>query len=644
VSNPGAGVFGKGMAVRALTLVLGLLSLVAVSPAPARASSDDAAHARLLFADAQRRLAIGSMEQRRIAAEDLERATLLDPANAAYPLELGWVCLEGDKLREARRWADAALRRDPANAGAQHLIGATWRRDWLVSADAEALDRAVVALARAVRRDPKNADALLLLVPLLVEEGESAAARDAAVAALRAAPGRPDALIAAAYTSQRLGDIELAEGLFERAIPRLAPEQRERFRDLAPLLFPAEAEPYRQMPRAERERYEQRFWAETDPDLVSPVNEAQLEFWARAAHASLLYYNRGLRTWDQRGDLYVRYGAPDFMVRNPLDMRRAVEEEWGNWMVWSYPALGMNVWMLATNPLGAYGGPKAGRTFGPFPFRDSLARHPEWAVLANGWTVIPKLPPGREPLAVEGMTARFADAGGPRLLAHAESPAGPADPRFAEYVVIDDAGHEVARGERPMSASACEPIEARAAAFTSELAPGTYRVGLAVHDGGRRRGVYRTTVEIPAASSGPVLSDVVVTCGAASALVLGQTSGHVEPDPHARVEAGDPLTVYFEIYGLTPGTGGSSRFEYVCTVSSLERDKRGWITRMLAGSQTPDPVEARREETTRGPVRRQFFSVPIESLPPGRYQVEVRVRDLVTGAETRGQTAFVHGR
>jgi hypothetical protein len=107
------------------------------------------------------------------------------------------------------------------------------------------------------------------------------------------------------------------------------------------------------------------------------------------------------------------------------------------------------------------------------------------------------------------------------------------------------------------------------------------------------------------------------------------------------VNAGDPLTVYFEVYGLAAGPGGTSRVEYVCTVSSADQDRRGWMSRLLAPKQVPDAVEARREEAHRGPVRRQFFSVPIEELPPGRYQVEVRVRDLVTRAETRRETAFV---
>ena len=36
------------------------------------------------------------------------------------------------------------------------------------------------------------------------------------------------------------------------------------------------------------------------------------------------------------------------------------------------------------------------------------------------------------------------------------------------------------------------------------------------------------------------------------------------------------------------------------------------------------------------PLRRQFVSVPVSSLPPGRYRLEVRVHDATTGNTALG--------
>ena len=42
-----------------------------------------------------------------------------------------------------------------------------------------------------------------------------------------------------------------------------------------------------------------------------------------------------------------------------------------------------------------------------------------------------------------------------------------------------------------------------------------------------------------------------------------------------------------------------------------------------------------------GGLRRQFVSVPTQSLEPGRYRLEIRVTDLLSGAVATGTTEFV---
>jgi hypothetical protein len=113
-----------------------------------------------------------------------------------------------------------------------------------------------------------------------------------------------------------------------------------------------------------------------------------------------------------------------------------------------------------------------------------------------------------------------------------------------------------------------------------------------------------------------------------------------EPNPGARVGPGDPLTAYFEIYHLSADRDGLARFEYVYTVKSAERDTRIWLQRAIAPRRVPDPISATRGEQQLGSLRRQFVSVPVQSLPTGKYRLEITVRDLVAGTEAHSQASF----
>src|SRR6185436_13736737 len=89
---------------------------------------------------------------------------------------------------------------------------------------------------------------------------------------------------------------------------------------------------------------------EHDPDLASRENEAQLEYWSRVAQAYFLYFDHKRKEWDERGEVYVRYGPPERADYNPLGVPSSQVYSTGmsyplNTLVWSYPSLGMQVAM-----------------------------------------------------------------------------------------------------------------------------------------------------------------------------------------------------------------------------------------------------------------------------------------------------------
>jgi len=163
-----------------------------------------------------------------------------------------------------------------------------------------------------------------------------------------------------------------------------------------------------------------------------------------------------------------------------------------------------------------------------------------------------------------------------------------------------------------------------------------------VRDRAGRRGVYRDMASLGAVPEALALSDVLLSCGAPD--VTAGAAGTVirpAPNPGAVVEGDRPLTAYFEIYHLAPGPAGASRFEYVYSVRSAEKDARVWIQRVLSPRRQIPEISASRSEENRGPLRRQYVSVPVQPLPEGRYRLEIRVRDLVSNAEEARSAVFV---
>jgi len=204
-------------------------------------------------------------------------------------------------------------------------------------------------------------------------------------------------------------------------------------------------------------------------------------------------------------------------------------------------------------------------------------------------------------------------------------------------VVLDSALVEVARGRRDLAPSPCDPAERRIADFASVLPPGNYIAAMSVNDGSGHRGVVRAPVKLAAVDSSLTLSDLVVSCGAPSVepppLAGGDPSVRLQANATAQVRAGVPLTVYFETYRLRPDRDGLARFEIEYSVHSAERDPRIWIQRVLAPRPDIPSINATRSEEQVGTLRRQFVSVPVQSLPPGRYRLEIRVRDKIASTE-----------
>ncbi|HTR97125.1 MAG TPA: GWxTD domain-containing protein [Candidatus Acidoferrales bacterium] len=641
------------MNLRRLVPCLALVLLAACAarsaagrPVPEAAPTDPAAgEAHALTERAIAHIARRSIEGRRLAIAELERATVLEPDDASLELMLARTYWAAGFRRLALQRFERVLALQPHDPDAEYGVALVWRHDWLKYLDTTSLARAVDHLMEAVRDDSTRLEPWLMLSSLRFEQHDTTGSLAAAERAERLAPDRPEVELAVASAAWRLGDVERAERGFEAAIPRLPRNARERFEDIAPVASERDTALYNHLTPAAQAEFRRRFWKEQDPDLSTTENEAQLEYWARVAQAYSLYYDAHRREWDERGEVYVRYGPPEHAEYNPVgaNLFTTIGQDSQtlyplNLLVWSYPRLGMTV-NLQDRLLSEYY--LLPITYDhdpdPRPDPDSLARL-DVVGTHDLRGVFPTLPPRTQRLPVEGEVAWFEGSAGSRLYEALEVPSTPAESLVADAVVLDSTQREVSRTAGALSPSACEASRYRVADFTADLPPGRYTVGFSVRGAGRR-GSARLAIQVPAPDTSLALSGVVVTCGAPAE--PGPTV-RLEANPAARVRAGEPLTAYFEIYHLRTDAGGEARFEYVYRVRSADRDPRIWLQRVLAPHPPPPGIEASQMEENAGPLRRQFVSVPVQTLPPGHYRLEIQVRDRLTGAEASGSADFLH--
>ena len=623
-----------------LAALLAAAALGRGAVAAPRSAADWPGEAALLVRWGGEALADPSIESRQRAIRDLRRALELDPRNADAWLLLGRAHEMGGLGHLGRQCFHAASQIDPGRVECWVEMGQSYKRDYLRTLDPASLDSARAAFTAAATLRPAAADAWLGLVPMRYEESDLAGAEFAACRALAGYPRRPEALLAYACMAFRRGEIERADSAFIAVMPRLHPSLRKLF-DRPDWIGVAPAAPAAGAA-----------WEGLDPDPTTRANELQLEYCSRVAYAFLLFADPTQPELDARAETYVRYGPPARVQLNPpgsagtvqyLHARPGRDIVASNYpadaQVWSYPQLGMRVQLQDRSLTGRFT-PVAARDFDASARPDPrvLALRGDLVALGDGMAVFPTRPPREQSLDVRAVVSRFAAGARRRLVAYVQAPGDPAGRVRARWVVSDSLGREWARDTIALGVSACDPAERRVGELSCELPPGAFDIVISASDDQRKRGLYRTRVEVGAATAGLSLSDIVLSCGDASARV-GEREVRLEANADATVPRTRPLAAYCEIAQLAVGPDGRSRFELEYFVRPAP-EPGGERRRPQAGDEASRSLSATREETQVGTLRRQFVSVPTQRLEPGRYRLGIRVRDLIAGTAAEGAVVF----
>jgi len=130
-------------------------------------------------------------------------------------------------------------------------------------------------------------------------------------------------LLVQAVEAQAVRDYAKAQALFEDYIATLPEKEQSLYRDLAQVALPDDLEIYRDASKEKRAELADRFWQRVDPSPLTKANERLIEHYRRVAYARH-QYGQVAFPWDDRGEVYVRFGAPDHAsksgdIQNEMD-------------------------------------------------------------------------------------------------------------------------------------------------------------------------------------------------------------------------------------------------------------------------------------------------------------------------------------
>ncbi len=274
------------------------------------------------------------------------------PGDAQILTRLGQARLKVEDFRGALESFEAALDLDKKNAAAHAGLALTYAE--MPAKGISALHnfrRSIGAAKKAIELDPEQADAYRALGEAherFKEDHEKALGYFDTYLALE--PDDPDGLyyfglaciqaesydriarhivpyVEASDEEHRLLPIaaqglvheeEYVEALdyFQRFLGTVEPLERELYEDVANA---ASAEELREIQAltdsTALQAYLEQFWLRRDPDMMTRVNERIIEHYRRVWYARTFFADK-VSPWDKRGEVYIRYGKPDYRSRS----------------------------------------------------------------------------------------------------------------------------------------------------------------------------------------------------------------------------------------------------------------------------------------------------------------------------------------
>ena len=123
-------------------------------------------------------------------------------------------------------------------------------------------------------------------------------------------PDDDEVLPILAQACMKLEAYDRANAFFQDYLDGADEDDRAHYDDIRLVATGRILEAFDKTPVSHRPAFVKKFWAEQDPDLTTAANERLLEHYRRVWFA-LQSFSEGKQPWDQRGEVYVRFGEPD---------------------------------------------------------------------------------------------------------------------------------------------------------------------------------------------------------------------------------------------------------------------------------------------------------------------------------------------
>ncbi len=249
---------------------------------------------------------LGQEKKRRRALVEFRKARSRDRENVEIQMNLARAhILMGNE--DAEKELRKAIKMDPGYAPAL-LALAEWYRD------KARFDEMLAAYRSYVRANPDDVEGQIGLALSYTEQKQYALVLTLAGEMWQA---RKDvrflALLAQAYAAR--GEPDRALGLFKVFLKNIPDDQRAQYEDLSLVATRGELDTYEMTPDSLREAFLQDFWKKRDFTLVSGGKARRAEHYRRVWYART-YFGASAFPWDKRGEVYIRYGEPNYRSRS----------------------------------------------------------------------------------------------------------------------------------------------------------------------------------------------------------------------------------------------------------------------------------------------------------------------------------------
>jgi GWxTD domain-containing protein len=511
----------------------------------------------------------------------------------------------------------------------------------------------------AVRYDPSHVAASVRLMGQLMDEYRMGEYMALARRLTAEHPERPTPYLYLGLGLHVMGREDAASEAFENGLARLTDEERQAVEDLAEVLRRRDAELYSALSPEERDSFNDRFWQLSDPLYLTEANERRIEHLSRVAYSDLRFAEpeNGLRGWEtDRGIIFLRYGPPV-----EIASFAAQTNSYGNEysvgrrsIIWSY-GLDGPVFIFRQMP-----GYRGAQFADEYKFVADDARYVQPARYDN----IPSIP---ELLDLPIQVARFRGEGPEEVAVevHAALPleelSRDLDMREGQFetglFLLNNDGEQVVRrvlDESVLYSESGDVNEFRS--WRLIMAPGGELVA-AVET--RDAVTWRAAAsrETFRASRYPLdslaVSDILLAdfVRPLATEPIQRFDYDIAPNAGLEYYSGDPVHVYYELYGLEQDAEGFASFEVSIQIRVKKLHRQGGLATMLGGLADAwgftivgdDRVELQfsREVKMDGRDRvTEYLSLDPQEVPPGEYEIRLRVWDRLAEQMARQSRTF----